>query len=205
MKHHYHVYTPVSRPKNMPALIKMLGEEGVTWHPVFDREADVSQLWMPWIDPMFCPPITPGWFAGHYVANWFLDHVDWRDDDRYAILNDDDFYEPGFFRKIDAVEGDVLICSMKRGDASPPKSDTPAQPCHTLIAAKENLSCGGIGGEQIVATGAAHRNYRYGPGFSGDWDMISAMLSDHEPTFVPEAFVWFNYLEPGRWKGGPQT
>jgi hypothetical protein len=132
--------------------------------------------------------------------NWFLNHVEWNDHDRYIQLNDDDLYEPGFFERMDAVAGELLICTMKRGDASPPKADTPAQPFHTLTACRENLNCGGVGGEQIMMSGRAYRNFRFGKGFSGDWDMIADVLANYQPNFVPEACVCFNALEPGRWK-----
>jgi hypothetical protein len=177
----------------------MLSPTGVLWHPIFDRMVDVSSLWLPWILPMFSRAAAPGWFPGHYAANWFLNHVYWQNQDRYLLLNDDDFYEPDFFPKVDSVDGDVLVCSMKRGQHSPAKTDTPAQACNDLIAAQENLTCGGIGGEQIILAGHVQRNYRVGPGFAGDWDMISAVLKEYKPAFVPDAFVWFNYLEPGRW------
>lgn len=208
MKHTYHVFTPVSREKNLRLLIDMLAQQAILWHPIFDSDSHLA--WIPpaqeWITPMVCPTPPPAGFTpGAHPVNWFLEHAEWQDDHRYINLNDDDFYEPGFFEKMDAHEGEVLICSMKRGDCSPPKPDTPSQPCNTLLAQKENLFCGGVGGEQIMMTGRIYRNCRIGPGYCNDWDMMAKVLAEHEPVFVPEAFVWFNYLEPGRWKEGPNV
>lgn len=205
MKYQYHVFTPLSRPQNFRLLADMLRPSGVIWHVVHESQ-HVPRIHPDdtlWIRPVMCPDPDPGWFPGHWKFNWLLNQHRWELEHRYILLSDDDFFEPGFFEKMDAVDGDVLICSMKRGDRSPPKPDTPTQPTTMLHASPGSMGCGGVGGQQIMMHGWCYRRYRLGPGFCGDWEMIYGVLQSYVPIFVPDAFVWFNYLEPGRWDGAP--
>lgn len=203
MRFSYHVVTPFWRTKNLVPLLNMLQPMGVHWHLAYDQNQrpELPAGSEKWITTAECPPAEPGWFVGHWKFNWYLNQIKWDVEARYILLSDDDFFEPDFFPKMDAVDGDVLICSMKRGDHSPPTQHTPMQATHTLLACAQNLGCGGIGGQQIMMAGWAYRRYRLGPGFAGDWDMIHGVLLSYVPVFVPDAFVWYNYLEPGRWNG----
>lgn len=199
MKYRYHVYTPFSRKQNFTRLLNMLRPTGVTWHLVCEfEEIPAAPLGTEWAKLMLCDHFPEGWFAGSYKKNWFLNHVEWDHEARYIMLNDDDLYEPGFFEKMDDQDGEFLICSMKRGDQCPSDSKNP-QACHTLVADKANLFCGGVADEQVMLSGRLLRRYRFGREYAGDWSLIKDVLAQHAPAMVPGAFVWFNYLEPGRW------
>lgn len=200
----YHVITPFSRVANLNLMLDMLSPMGINWHLVYEEQhkPELTTAVTRWVRSSQCPAPPPGWFPGNWKLNWLLDQFPWDLEARYIMLSDDDFYEPGFFDRMDAAgDGDVLICSMKRGDRTPGTPGMPAYDTSTLVACPANLGCGGIGGQQIMMSGWAYRRYRLGPGYTGDWDMISGVLKCYVPTFVPDAFVWFNYLEPGRWNG----
>lgn len=198
MKYPYRIITAFNRWPNLQAMIDLLGPLNVTWEPIFDdtpenRERSPSQ---DWIVPRFAPKAPEGWHPAAWPIYWHPCHCAVDPRARYCILTDDDSYEPGFFEKIDAIESNVLIVSMKRGD-NPAASGYPTD---TLVAAPENMHCGRIGGEQIVVSGVIWDKFRHLHTAAGDWPWIAAITSLHAPVFVPDAFVRFNFLEPGRWK-----
>ena len=187
MKFKYHVHTPLSRLKNLPLLHYMMSTMGVTWTIICEESERPNLAQADWVKLMVCDKCPDGYFPGNWKSNWFLDHTELDDGTRYLCCNDDDFYEPGFFGKVDAVDGDVLICSMHRAH-------------DVLVGRADQLRGGGIGGEQIILNGKVQRDFRFGNHYAGDWDMISAVIAKHAAAFAPEAYVLWNYLEPGRWK-----
>lgn len=157
---------------------------GVIWHPIFDADVPFS-ISAEWIDPMVCPTKEPGWFPGHWYQNYWVENAKIVDRDRYIMCSDDDDFELGFFDKMDAKEGDVLVCSMKR-------------PGDMLWARPDFMQCGMVGGEQVMVTGEILKKYRWGHHYAGDWDWISSVISNHPPVFVPEAVVWWNALDTSK-------
>jgi len=188
--HIYHVITPFSRMENYPVLKAMLDAQRVEWHVVVDEGSAAT------FPCLRCPRAPELWNPGGWIFNWFIRNEEIHDGDRYSYLSDDDFYEPGFFDKIDARAGEALVVSMNRGQHQTPN---PGYPADTLVGCPENIHHGKIGMEQIIVSGKVLRQHRHGRGADGDWDFISSVVHCHPPAFVPEAFVWFNYLEPGRW------
>lgn len=202
MKHVYHVVTPLARFENLTDLVKMLYVHQVQWHPIIDLETPFRlQFDQPWIHPVACPTVGKTFYARCNMAmNWFLSYVPMQPDHRYCFLNDDDAYEPGFFDKVSAHTGDLVICSMVRGNNTPP-GVTPehAHGTSPLIACPGNVGPGKIGLEQAITVGSVLWQYRFPLTIMGDGEMITKMAADHPPEFAPEANVWFNYYEKGRW------
>lgn len=200
MNYTYHIYTPYWRRENFIPQMEMLSKFGIIWHPIFDdlEFHAFPDEWV-WIQPLYCPMPEKGYpgFPGHYKANYFLEHEQIVPDHRYCELNDDDWYEPDFFEKIDKCYKPLVVCSMLRGQR---------QPLHgrqygtsPLVACKENIRCGNISSEQLIVLGSMIGKARYGRSEFGDWDFIEQITRRSTPQFCPEAHVWFNYLEPGRW------
>jgi len=167
------------------------------WHPIFTETVGFRIQETDWIKPCIAPATPDGWNAGHYVLNHFIQSRALYSQQRYLILCDDDRYEPGFFDKIDCVDGNVIICSMKRGDHQPPNS--PPYGTGTLVAAKENMHVGGVAGEQMILSGSVFATVKFGPGNDSDGHVIKDLAKREDVKYVPEAYVWFNYLQPGRW------
>jgi hypothetical protein len=187
----YHVITPFSRFEHIVPLTEMLYHattDRLVWHPIVDRELKFQLAQSEWVEPMVCPGKVDGWFMGHYKENWFIEHAEIVDTDRYLVLNDDDAYGTDFFQKIDLVKGDCLICSMRRNSRG-----------DLLTAAPYNLLPCKVGGEQIVVTGEILKRFRWGEDYTGDWDFIKAVTEKYPPVFVPEAEVFWNYYRPGQW------
>lgn len=179
---------------------------GIFWHLIYEPQhaPEFTPVVGSWVSGCPCPPPEPGWFPGHWKFNWYLNSLKWDVEARYLLLSDDDLLASDFFTRMDAVDGDVLIASMKRGDHAPGQNGIPAYAPTTLLASPSNLGLGGIGGQQVMMAGWAYRRYRLGPGMCGDWEMIAGVLRSYVPVFVPEAFVLFNALEPGRWDKIPE-
>lgn len=140
------------------------------------------------------------------LFNRFID--DGLDDEtQYMILCDDDFVEEGFWDKI--PNEDVVVTSMKRNDTKVNHifwDDFQKRIGHwiydydVLTAKPEEMKIGRVGGEQLILKGKILKHYRYGDNPEGDGEMIMRVLADHAPTYVPDAYVLFNYLEDGRFE-----
>ena len=201
-RYNYHVVTPFRRFQNLEALLNMLTPMPVLWHLLLDEGLPFSLRLPAWCTVYSCPKSEPFWSYWADSLNRFISRgfVDQNPKSRYLILNDDDFYEPDFFDKIDKRDGEVIICSMIRGHNIPagviPER---AHPTHTLTAAPESVQVGHIGAEQMVCSGRIFSAYGFNNTIAADGERICKIASENPPEFAPEANVWFNYLEPGRW------
>lgn len=184
MRFRYHVFTPFSRFQNLLYMSKRLKGFGVQWHVILDADLPFT-FSAEWIHPMICPTKEPGWFPGHWYQNYFVEHSPVVDTDRYIMCSDDDDYEVGFFEKMDAHDGDVLVCSMKR-------------PGDMLWANPAYMHCGGVGGEQVMVTGAILKQCRWAHHYAGDWDWIASVFGKSAPVYAPEAVVWWNALDSSK-------
>jgi hypothetical protein len=197
MKYKYHVIMPFTRFENLLAVSLILSRAKVWWHPVFNNDIPFGIHNLGWIDPVYAPKAPEGFNPGHFAINWFLDHSELIDDHRYHILCDDDGFEDGFFEKMDAAAGDALLCSMMRGQNQP--ANGPQYGTATLEAKLENVQVGLVGIEQLMLAGRVMRRYRLGPNAADDGRWVVQVAQENLITFVPNANVWFNYLQPGRW------
>jgi len=196
MKYHYHVVTPFSRLENLQIIGQHVKDCGADWHPLFNDSLCFRLKESGWLKPVFCSPVPAGWNPGHHVINEFIINEPIVPEDRYLILCDDDWYEPGFFDKLDREEGSLLFCSMLRGHHQPPNMP---HGIATLVAARENLTPGNVGVEQMIISGERLKLIRFGPSNISDGEVIRGLAGEPNITFVKDAFVWFNYLQPGRW------
>lgn len=203
LKHNYHIVTAFSRRENFEPLRKLLDQQPLQWHLlVDDPPAFQFEIKDWWIHRYPVPKIEPGWKMWRRCINHFAQQCPIAENDRYLILNDDGFYEPGFFEKIDAVDGDVLVCSMKRGDQTPPGCEPiRAHGTNTLEAKPENMHPGQVDVEQIVLSGILFKRINLIVRPDSDGYMVEQIVHDYGAVYLPGAYVWFNYLEPGRWNG----
>jgi len=198
----YHILTPFSRGQNMKKILKNFGRLNVVFHPIINDHFDFPKEG--WIKP-FTFVLEPSvkkqsyYRVYYYALNKFLDSKTLVDNDYYMFLSDDDFLEPTFFKKIEGINSDFIIVSMKRGDNMPKGTRYGTR---TLGASWKVMGKRGIGGEQIIVKGKILKNERFRKNIIGDGWFIRKMWKRHPHknfTFVKDAYVWFNYLEPGRW------
>lgn len=201
----YHVITPFSRFSNLTRMIRMLEPMGVVWHPILDEGLPFDiKFPQPWILKGYCPPKEPFWQFWSDCLNRFVAAGDLNPDARYCLLNDDDFYEPDFFEKIDKHDGEVVICSMKRGDHTPAAPGTDhAHGTNTLEAKPESMNVGYVGAEQMIVSGRVFATCHWVEHMAADGINICEVIARNTVDWAPEAFVWFNYLESGRYDSLP--
>jgi hypothetical protein len=197
LKHTYEVIMPFGRLENLDRMTELLRPHGVIWHPIFDLGIRPKIKEEDWIRISFCSEPQPGWNRPHFISNFWMDVNKTNPGSRYLFINDDDALEPGFLEKIDAVDGEVIVCSMKRGDNQPPSG--PQYGTGTLVASKANIRPGYVGGEQLIVGARIMTMIRFGPSAFGDGEMVMRACAAAPASFVPDAFILFNYLEPGRW------
>lgn len=198
----YHVITPFSRMENLRKQIEMLRPMGIEWNPIFNDDLPFRITFKDeWITPCWFPaPSGPFWQVWRHAMNWYVSTISMELDDYYLILNDDDFYEPGFFNKLRQHKSDVIIVSMKRGNRTPSvvipeRAHAPTE----LLACRENIRVGGVGAEQMAVKGRILKVHTWPDNISADGMVIEYIAANHPVEFVTDAYVWFNYLEPGRW------
>jgi hypothetical protein len=214
-KKRYNIILPLARFGYLDELVGMLSaqvdNDNIVVHIIIDDnveinvEIDVQDKVnkYPWINVYKCPNSgTAFWFRCNNAMNWFLDTYLAKEDEMYLFLNDDDFYEPDFFKKIAKHDAEIIICAMERGHFIPHTNDpNKAHTTHKLIAAPENMKVGHVGVEQIIISGKILKEYRFPLHNCGDGMMIAKVVAQNSNLviYVNEARVWFNYLEPGRW------
>lgn len=195
----YHVLMPFHRIKNKNIIIKHLRQFNVVLHPIINESIEFPKE--NWIKPFVfgSPPPEVRWVY-YYALNKFIGRAEIIDDDYYMFLSDDDFIEPNFFEKLKGIDTDFIVVSMKRGDNAPPGARTGAG---VLTCSWRKMGRKGMGGEQLILKGKHLKNEKFLDMHIADKKFASKMwfLNAHENfTFIPDAYIWFNFLEPGRWK-----
>ena len=184
------VITPFKRKENLELLSKVI-KGHANWIVLVDDE---SLVFPDWVAVKRFPKPPEGICKSNWLINEFISQG-LEPETQYMILCDDDSVEEGFFEKI--PREDVVITSMKRGDnVSPdPYYKAPVD----LVASPDNLKIAFVSGEQCIVKGKILRNFRYGLNGVGDGEMVLKIAQEHPITYVPDAWVLFNYFEDGRY------
>lgn len=206
----------MNRPQHIEDMINMLEPKNVQWHVITDVGAEFEYKFdKEWIHHYLCPnfilPDVDRFDRYYNTCNWILSNIPINDDEMYMFLSDDDGYEPDFFDKITSelnqmekfdFEPDLVITSMERGHQIPVDATT-AYPTFKLHAHPDNVVPCQIGGEQYLMRGSLlkRKGYRFPLHQWGDGLLIQQMYNENinKTIFCPNANVWFNYFEPGRW------
>lgn len=207
----FNIITPFSRPENKQIFIDHLREfrkdVELNFYPTIEIKPETNDWNFPnedWIRP-FRYELPQGFKRGDfglrvcmYALNNFIDFGDIRDKEYYITMSDDDFIEPDFFKKLQGIDSDFIVTSMKRGDRVTEKGHGVS----TLMGQPENMRTFHISGEQVISKGRIFKlnHFEYLP--HGDGVMIEKWWREYPYesfTFVPDAYFWFNYLEPGRY------
>jgi hypothetical protein len=213
----YNVITPVSRPETFQLMIDMLRPKNVQWQIISTPESAANFASTEnWIHHFVCMgDLGVEYFTRAYnKMNSFFDNAEIHDDQMYCFLSDDDAVEPDFFEKIDSaldrvssdISPSIVITSMERGDRTPIDAVGVKRNYGTdkLVASVENMHPGKIGLEQFIIKGSLLKEKKYRIPNNVHWGdglfLTQAFYENQEKTlFCPEANVWFNYFEPGRW------
>jgi hypothetical protein len=203
----FNVITPLARFENINSLKEMLEHQNVVWHVITDDDSkETVEFTEDWIKHYVCPNKEFAfWERCNNSINWFIETQKINHDEFYCFMNDDDGYEPRFFDKmrsfVEKNSGEVIICSMERGHYIPDNAVPPRRHgTDTLIAHPHNMRIGQVGVEQIYLTGRILSENRLPLHVAGDGMMITEIVKKYPTIYFPELLVYFNYLEPGRWK-----
>jgi hypothetical protein len=194
-----HVVMPFNRKQNLPFYLDAFPRQsGVLWHPICTEDLGLPQA--AWVQPMLVG--DTGYKDVCYgKIQAFIDQADIVDSDTYCVLCDDDWYETGFFDKIRRYSFDVVVVSLARGQHLP---STPNAHDISTLWAGDMRPCH-VGLEQLFYKGRIFRRLRY-----PDIGHADGLIAQHVAAVFPflcvrNAFVLFNYLEPGRWDLDPHT
>ncbi len=201
------VLTPFSRKENKELLTRVLFGK-CNWI-VLQAEDEPDYDFPEWVTVKRYKASQPN--LSNQLLNAFFKEAD--DETQYIVLCDDDSVEEGFFSKI--PNEDVVCVSMQRNDY-PAKhivwDDWATKSGHyeygmdILYAHPDNMKVASVGGEQLICKGKVLKQFEYGMDDStavipGDFKFINDVMSKYPVTFVPHAFVLFNYFEDGRFQG----
>src|SRR5258708_6599265 len=189
------VVTPFQRKENIELMARVLKDKA-DWTVLIDNE-NLKDKFPEWVTVKLYEKQSPR--AGVCISNSLFNQFilqGLEDDIQYMILCDDDSVEEGFFDKV--PNDDAVIVSMKRGQRVPMVNCTYGW--GDLIAHSSHVRIGRVAGEQCILKGKILRDYRYGLSACGDGEMVVRVQEDGIPiTYVPDAFVLFNYFEDGRY------
>jgi hypothetical protein len=194
----FHILTPFNREENKDLILENFRRPNVIFHPLIDRKIQFPKE--SWIKPFnFTPDPGIRWVVYH-AWNKFLGSGLVVDKDYYMFLSDDDFLEPDFFEKIQDIKTDIILVSMKRGDnALKSGSANTLTPSPHFVRSR-------IGTEQLIIKGEVLKAERFIDLHTADYVVIGGLRQKYPQekfTYATNAFVWFNYLEPGRWNSAP--
>lgn len=185
----------------MKLILENFHRPNVIFHPLIDRKIKFPKE--DWIEPFTVTLDQTKKHPTFDIWNKFIESGKLIDDEYYMFISDDDFLEPDFFEKIKDITTDVILVSMKRGD----NRTKSGYGTNTLIPHWNILVSSRIATEQLICKGKIIRKERFADLTVADGQLIGRLWrsNPHENfTFVQNTFVWFNYLEPGRWNSAPK-
>lgn len=180
------ILMPFHRPSFIPILLNMLQSEDVIWHPIADLECEFPKL--PWIKPVWLYPpqdwMPTGGCCYWKVNEWVRKHIP-VDDEHYTFLCDDDGFDPGYYKTLKNMSGDIIITSMHH------------YPGRDLIACKENMRVGHVGFEQLVFKGSTLKQVVFDNSCIADGMMAEKIVRRfNNIVYTDKCFIRFNALRP---------
>lgn len=192
----YHILTPFMREENLRLILNNFKNPNVIFHPIIDKPIEFPNE--DWIKPFTFTPDAGIKRITFHAWNKYIASGNLIDDDYYLFISDDDFLEPGFFEKIKDISTDIILVSMKRGD----NTTKSGYSTNTLVPNWRVLMRSRIGTEQLIIKGRILKNERFHDNITADGQFIGMLWKKYPHgcfTFKTDAYIWFNYLEPGRW------
>lgn len=208
--------TPTNRPGNWARCRAMIEAAFASparfyWRPVlYHAELDATS---PIERETLFGHCTPRWISPLIIAdqpranpvalklNAGLDQLAREGFDGWVLaLSDDDFLPRRYVRHVmpGRAKG-VIVTSCARGQHVTPD---PGYGTDALIAAPENMVVGKVTGSQALIHASLLERLRFAHHACGDGMLLQALHEQlpGEFHFVPDCFVAFNALEPGRWE-----
>jgi hypothetical protein len=198
-----HIVTPFSRWENLDFYMDHFKSLDVVWEPIVDDLSRIPEQHN--VKPFYCSNEAKDQDICYRRLNMFMIDADIVETDRYCVINDDDFFDTSIIDKLAAMDDDVIFVSMKRGH-----NFLGGHPVSTLVASP-NMHAGVIGVEQYFLKGRIMKQVRFRSDHylasdypshrqsSADGHFGEMLMKLYPVRYMPELFVYFNYLEKGRW------
>ena len=195
-----HILTPFYRVHLAQTLIHYYEPMGIEWYPIVAPKEDIP-FDMDWIYPIHVIELS----AKETCARKFNDFLDTQeviDDDYYGFMCDDNMYEPGFFDVIRQQTAKILIVSAYRGDSIPRDGSAPHGTDILKITSLKGIKISRIDFCQYIIKGEIFKQNRFDT-FNKVSDGVYAvnlrLKYPNDIIFLPDSYVFFNYLQPGRY------
>lgn len=186
----YHILMPFQRIENKNEIVEYFSKFNVILHPIISKSISFPKF--RWIEPFeYYLPEDGVNLSYYYALNKFIQKGEINDNDYYMFLTDQDILEPGFFNKLRWLRTDFAVVSMKRGNE------------RTYFPSWRNMGRQGMSGQQLVIKGKRLKNEKFVDTHIADAKFVSSLWTRYphaDFTFVNDANVLFNYLDPERWK-----
>jgi hypothetical protein len=196
-----HILTPFYRIHLAQTLIHYYEPMGIEWYPIVAPKEDIP-FDRDWIHPIHVTELAPKETCARKF-NDFLDTQEVIDNDYYGFMCDDNMYEPEFFDVIRKQTAKILIVSAYRGDTLPPDYTVARHGTNILkITSLKNIRIGQIDYCQYIIKGKIFKQNRFDT-FNKVNDGVYAvnlrLTYPNDIVFLPDSYVFFNYLQPGRY------
>jgi hypothetical protein len=194
-----HVLCPFYRIHFAKTLLHYYRPEKIEYYPIVAPKEDI-QFGEDWVHSVRVKELEPGQQCLRKF-NDFIETQEIHNDDYYGFACDETVYEPGFFDMLRRQTAKIVMCSSYRGDSVPRDGSAPHPATPLIIKDKRDIRAGHIGLGQYFITGEILRYVRFGINSSCSDGHFAEMLRhnfDDMITFLPNWFVFANYLQPGR-------
>lgn len=189
-----HILTAFSRRRCKKFWEHKISGLNIIWHPIIHRK-DIKFSGKN-IEPFFVSELYRGVDIPYFKYNMYMISGKIINEDRYCFINDDDWVEDNFFNKIKNYNDEVLFVSMKRGYNKPKNS----HPVSTInVSQEEDHKKYGV--EQYLPLGKICNQIRFRTDTmkNNDGTMAEYLKNNFQCKYIPDLYIYFNYLEKGRW------
>jgi hypothetical protein len=200
-----HIITPFTRFHNLPALLENFKQADefvalVTEDQIYGHTMSLDPVRYYIVDNL---GEADGAIAYRRVNRFIAHSTEMNeivDDDYYMFMCDDDALEDNFINEIKKHNEDVLIVSLKRGDTIPTGDGMCPHGTTPLIAHPDNMKVGLCSWEQAIVKGKILKQIRFvEDNACADGVMLEWLTKTFPAMYLPELFIKFNFLQPGRW------
>lgn len=197
----FHILTPFYRVQNFDALMKSF-QQADSWTCIVTQNEHLHRCGSLFKDRTLVIEYVCGDFQGDPAYCKFNKYINGnktniQNDDYYMFLMDDEIMPSKFVETLkQKTNSPVVFVSAKRGHRTPIHSHGTTD----LIADPKNMHVGAVSACQTIVKGSVLKQMEFKTNNACADGMMAMWLKSKFPVaYLPNLFIKFNYLEPGRW------